>query len=83
MRGRMIAAALGWLALSAAAPASPPPPAELSLWRLDCGEFVINQYGAFFSDTFQYPPGPKTIVGSCCLIRRDEGALRGVIQQKT
>ena len=41
----------------------------LSLWRLDCGEFEIKQYGAFFSDTFQYPPGPKDIVGSCYLIR--------------
>ena len=52
-------------------PSAPPAaaPAELLLWRLDCGEFVINQYGAFFSDNFQYPPGPKTIVGSCYLIR--------------
>ena len=29
----------------------------------------IKQYGAFFSDTFQYPAGPKDIVGSCYLIR--------------
>ena len=43
-----------------------------SLWRLDCGEFVIKQYGAFFSDTFQYPPGPKNIVGSCYLIRHGD-----------
>lgn len=43
--------------------------APLSLWRLDCGEFVINQYGAFFSDTFQYPAGPKDLVSSCYLIR--------------
>ena len=46
--------------------------AEISLWRLDCGEFVINDYGAFFSDTFQYPPGPKPIVDSCYLIRHGE-----------
>ena len=46
--------------------------APLSLWRLDCGEFVINQYGAFFSDTYQYPPGPKNIVGSCYLIRHGD-----------
>ena len=44
-------------------------PARTSLWRLDCGEFDIKQYGAFFSDTFQYPAGPKAIVGSCYLIR--------------
>jgi glyoxylase-like metal-dependent hydrolase (beta-lactamase superfamily II) len=41
----------------------------LQLWRLDCGEFVIKQYGAFFSDTFQYPEGPKQITSSCYLIR--------------
>jgi glyoxylase-like metal-dependent hydrolase (beta-lactamase superfamily II) len=54
-------------AAPAAAPAARPAP--LSLWRLDCGNFVIKQFGAFFSDTFQYPPGPKDIVGSCYLIR--------------
>ncbi len=70
MRGRILAAALGWLALTAQAPAPPGP--ELSLWRLDCGEFVIKQYGAFFSDTFQYPAGPKNIVGSCYLIRHGD-----------
>ncbi|HEX9931757.1 MAG TPA: N-acyl homoserine lactonase family protein [Allosphingosinicella sp.] len=52
--------------------ARPQAQAPLSLWRLDCGEFVINQYGAFFSDTFQYPPGPKNIVGSCYLIRHGQ-----------
>jgi glyoxylase-like metal-dependent hydrolase (beta-lactamase superfamily II) len=72
---------LKWIILAVAALAgsavpakaqSPQPlarPAELSLWRLDCGEFLIKQYGAFFSDTFQYPAGPKNIVGSCYLIR--------------
>ena len=69
MRGRILAAAFAWLALSAQAPAPVQPKADLSLWRLDCGEFVIKQYGAFFSDTFQYPEGPKNIVGSCYLIR--------------
>jgi glyoxylase-like metal-dependent hydrolase (beta-lactamase superfamily II) len=33
---------------------------------------VIKQYGAFFSDTFQYPSGPKDIVGSCYLIRHGD-----------
>jgi glyoxylase-like metal-dependent hydrolase (beta-lactamase superfamily II) len=42
------------------------------LWRLDCGRFTINQYGAFFSDTFQYPAGPMEIVGSCYLIRNGD-----------
>jgi glyoxylase-like metal-dependent hydrolase (beta-lactamase superfamily II) len=54
---------------TAAESARPAAAAPLSLWRLDCGEFTINQYGAFFSDTFQYPPGPKRVVGSCYLIR--------------
>jgi glyoxylase-like metal-dependent hydrolase (beta-lactamase superfamily II) len=66
---------LGLAALAAASSATAQPArqtaaeAKLSLWRLDCGEFVIKQYGAFFSDTFQYPAGPKNIVGSCYLIR--------------
>ena len=59
-------------AMQAPPAAAPTAPARLQLWRLDCGEFVINQYGAFFSDTFQYPPGPKNIVGSCYLIRHGE-----------
>ena len=74
MHRRILALAMGWLALAGLQ--APPPPAAmqagLSLWRLDCGEFVINQYGAFFSDTFQYPPGPKNIVGSCYLIRHGD-----------
>ena len=70
MLKRALGIALGWVALTGLqSPPNPPPQAALSLWRLDCGEFVIKQYGAFFSDTFQYPPGPKNIVGSCYLIR--------------
>ncbi len=70
-RATMLAAA--WLALTGMQPpAAPKPEAPLSLWRLHCGEFVIKQFGAFFSDTFQYPPGPKDIVGSCYLIRHGD-----------
>lgn len=68
MLKRMAAIAAGWLALTGMQ-APPAPRAEVELWRLHCGEFVIKQYGAFFSDTFQYPPGPRDIVGSCYLIR--------------
>jgi len=83
MKSFVIAAAAAALAAAqpaAAQPAQPPaarpaPAAPLQLWRLDCGEFTINQYGAFFSDTFQYPPGPKTIVGSCYLIRNGDRYL--------
>ena len=74
MRKQLLAAIAAWLGLAAmqSPPPTAPAPAQISLWRLDCGEFVINQYGAFFSDTFQYPPGPKTIVGSCYLIRHGD-----------
>ena len=73
MLKRLAGAMLGWLALAGMqAPPAPAPDAELSLWRLDCGQFVIKQYGAFFSDTFQYPRGPKNIVGSCYLIKHGD-----------
>ncbi len=41
----------------------------VQLWRLDCGDFVVKDYNAFFSDTSAYPSGPKPIVGSCYLIQ--------------
>lgn len=71
---RVAGLVLAWLAVAGmqAPPAQEAQPPEILLWRLDCGEFVINQYGAFFSDTFQYPPGPKPIVGSCYLIRHGD-----------
>ncbi len=70
------AAAAGALLLLAA-PAwarqeAPAPEAEISLWRLDCGEFEIPDYNAFFSDTWDYEPGPKRIVDSCYLIRHGD-----------
>ena len=71
---KIAALVAGLLLCAMQAPPAPTqaPPTRLQLWRLDCGEFVINQYGAFFSDTFQYPPGPKNIVGSCYLIRHGD-----------
>jgi glyoxylase-like metal-dependent hydrolase (beta-lactamase superfamily II) len=65
---RLTFLAAAWLGLGAMQ-GPPAPPSGVELWRLGCGEFVIKQYGAFFSDTFQYPAGPKDIVGSCYLIR--------------
>jgi glyoxylase-like metal-dependent hydrolase (beta-lactamase superfamily II) len=61
----LIAAMLG-ASLLAQTPQSPTP---LELWRLDCGDFVMKRFGAWFSDTFQYPPGARPLVGSCYLIR--------------
>lgn len=51
------------------ASAQTPAAADVELWRLDCGELNIKQYGASFSDTFQYPPGAKRLVASCYVIR--------------
>ena len=61
MLKRALAIAMGWAALTGMqAPAGP----SLELWRLDCGTFHFNDYNAFFSDTSDYPSGPKDLVGS-------------------
>ncbi|HYJ30401.1 MAG TPA: N-acyl homoserine lactonase family protein [Allosphingosinicella sp.] len=83
MRSLIAAVCVGLAALAVPAAAQPAQPtaraaaaaAPLQLWRLDCGALTINQYGAFFSDTFQYPPGPKDIVDSCYLIRHGDRYL--------
>jgi N-acyl homoserine lactone hydrolase len=75
MRRAILAMLAGAIIWAGPAPAQQPraaPAPPLSMWRLDCGEFVINQYGAFFSDTYQYPEGPRNIVGSCYLIRHGD-----------
>ena len=62
----LIAAAIG-----GAAPAQPQQ-ANIELWRLDCGDFVMKRFGVWFSDTFQYPEGARPLVGSCYLIRHGD-----------
>ena len=71
---RMLAAAAVFLTLTGmqAAPGPLPP---LSLYRLDCGSFTINDYNAFFSDTMAYKPGPKELSSSCYLIRNGDRYL--------
>jgi glyoxylase-like metal-dependent hydrolase (beta-lactamase superfamily II) len=70
MLKRTLAVALGWIALTGMqAPAAPVPPPLMEMWRLDCGDFTFTDYNAFFSDTSEYPSGPKHLVGSCYLIR--------------
>jgi N-acyl homoserine lactone hydrolase len=66
---KRILAGLVLAMLPGAASAQAQPNPVVQLWRLDCGEFLIKEYSSFFSDTYQYQPGPKTIVGSCYLIR--------------
>ena len=65
----LVAAMLGSAAM---AQAQQKPAAPLELWRLDCGDFVMKRYGAWFSDTFQYPEGAKPLVGSCYLVRHGD-----------
>jgi len=67
MLKRALAIALGWAALTAMqAPALPP---LMEMWRLDCGAVEFTDFNAFFSDTSEYPAGPKRLVASCYLIR--------------
>jgi glyoxylase-like metal-dependent hydrolase (beta-lactamase superfamily II) len=74
MLKQALCAAAAWIALTGmqAPPAAPPARPALSLWRLDCGDFVFNDYNSFFSDTSEYPSGPKRLVGSCYLIRHGD-----------
>ena len=67
---RALAIALGWAALTGMqAPPAPVPPPLMEMWRLDCGEVNFTDFNAFFSDTSEYPAGPKRLVASCYLIR--------------
>ena len=72
---RLLIAALLAAAATAAPAQAPAPAAQLELWRLDCGDFVMKRFGAWFSDTFQYPPGARPLVGSCYLIRNGDRYL--------
>ena len=61
---KRLIAGLALMFAAGVAPAQSAAPA-LQLWRLDCGDFVMKRFGAWFSDTFQYPPGARPLVGSC------------------
>ena len=76
MLKRALGAALGWAALTGMqAPAAPAAPAEMEMWRLDCGAFTFTDFNAFFSDTSEYPSGPKNLVSSCYLIRHGDSYM--------
>ena len=71
---KRLIAGLALMFAAAVAPSQSATPA-LQLWRLDCGDFVMKRFGAWFSDTFQYPPGARPLVGSCYLIRHGDDYL--------
>src|SRR3954467_3969179 len=73
MLRRAIAISLGYFALTGMQ--APPPSPAMSLWRLDCGDFQINDINAFMSDTSEYPARPKHLVGSCYLIRHGDAYM--------
>lgn len=75
MMKRLLALTIAALLASPATAQAPAAKPALQLWRLDCGDAVFKQYGAFFSDTFQYPSGPKELVASCYLIRNGDDYL--------
>ena len=61
-------AALALAAPVAAQTAPAPGPADVELWRLDCGGVQVNDLNAF-SDTLAYTGRTKRLVASCYLIR--------------
>jgi len=66
---KMLFALFGAAMLTAAAPAPRPGAAKVSIVRLDCGTIKIKDFNAFFSDSFDYKPGPREITNSCYLVR--------------
>ncbi len=62
------------LALTAAAPPVPGA-AKVSIVRLDCGTGLIKDFNAFFSDSFDYKPGPRPITDSCYVVRHGSQTL--------
>src|SRR6478672_12646829 len=76
MLKRSLAVAMGWIALTGMqTPATPVPPPLMEMWRLDCGDFQINDINAFMSDTSEYPARAKHLVGSCYLIRHGDAYM--------
>lgn len=63
---KMLVAAL---LAAAATPAIAADPATVEITRLDCGSGLVKDFNAFFSDTLEYPAGPRTVTSSCYLIR--------------
>jgi len=76
MKALTLSAALLASAATAQQPArTPAAPAPLSLTRLDCGSGMVKDFNAFFSDSFDYKPGPRAITSSCYLVRHGSQAM--------
>lgn len=71
---KMALAALAAIA-STSALAADAAKAKLSLTRLDCGRATVKDFDSFFSDTHEYPVGPRNITDSCYLIRHGDQYL--------
>ena len=63
------------LVLSADASAQPKSAARVSIVRLDCGNATVKNFDAFFSDTHEYPVGPRKITSSCYVVRHGRDVL--------
>jgi len=61
-------------AVFAFSPARAATPAEIKLWRLDCGTIQIDNLNAF-SDTYAYVGRSKTLTASCYLIKHNDAYL--------
>jgi len=59
---------VGVLLLGGLTPAGAAKGPLLSLARLDCGTLQVKDFNSYYSDTFDYPSGPRHIVVSCYLI---------------
>ena len=58
------------LALAAPASADVVTGPTITLTRLDCGTIGIKEFNKSFSDTLEYPAGPKRLTDSCYPIKR-------------
>jgi glyoxylase-like metal-dependent hydrolase (beta-lactamase superfamily II) len=65
----------GALMLAAAVSAQPSARPSVGIVRLDCGEGTVKDFNAFFSDTNEYPAGPRVITDSCYLVRHGNDYL--------
>ena len=51
-----------------------PEDAKIELWRLDCGEMIIDDI-SYFSDTYKYEGQSATITNGCYLVRHGDQYL--------